>query len=724
LGQLPRRLTGESSNSAAMKFIVLLFSFSAVQAATMQNKEEPKSPITKVVELLEELQAGMERDQKSDQAIYDKFACWCEETTGKYAEFIKKSQKNVERLGTLILEKKGEVAVLSAEIEKLNKEIAENKESQEKATSIRSKENEAFMAEKIELEQAIAALEKAVTVLAGAGTGKKTGLLQSGTSDYDRIKIVAGLKYSLQNVPARVAMTTKQLVALEKFSNVEEEEPSAPDTAAASYSPASATIQGILKDMYDTMSADLEKQTHTEASKQRAFEDLIAELKESLRNMESELRKKEAKKAEASMILADASQELDDTTAQLKSDIEFFDLTTKNCKRKAEEWSDRNQGYEDEIEGIKKALEILTSDDAKELFGKAIKPGKETGFLQLSLTRNLDTSAPKRNAYAALKNAASQSKSLRLATLAAGLRLGSTGHFDKVIEKIDEMIETLKKEDKEDIEQRDECKENYHELAQSKAEIEWLIKKNEAAIVKIEGTIEKITESIEDTEKAISDTKKELEDMEKERTEENEAFIQAKEDDQAAIKLLEQAIEALSGYYKNNKIEMGPVQGSAKGLLQEPEFDKGDQAPDAEFKKKGHRKNQSKGIISIMTMIKEDLEDEIKAGIKSEVEAQAAYEKQVDAANALIEDLKAKKTNLEQDLAKQEEAKLEQETDMKDNKADLKTNGDEKESITEDCDWIIENFEERVKKRGIEKEGLVKAKEFLGGASPGGFLQH
>merc|ERR1719399_669731 len=123
-------------------------------------------------------------------------------------------------------------------------------------------------------------------------------------------------------------------------------------------------------------------------------------------------------------------------------------------------------------------------------------------------------------------------------------------------------------------------------------------------------------------------------------------------------------------------------------------------------------------------MIKEDLQDEITNGIKSEVAAQEAYEKQVDAANALLDSLKAKETNLEEDKAKQEQAVLDEKEDMDNNKADLKTNEDKKESITEDCDWMIENFEERSKKRDIEKEGLVKAKEFLAGANPGGFLQH
>ena len=43
-----------------------------------------------------------------------------------------------------------------------------------------------------------------------------------------------------------------------------------------SYSPASVTIQGVLKDMYDTFSMNLEKATETEATQQKNFESIIS----------------------------------------------------------------------------------------------------------------------------------------------------------------------------------------------------------------------------------------------------------------------------------------------------------------------------------------------------------------------------------------------------------------------------------------------------------------
>merc|ERR1719316_1178507 len=122
--------------------------------------------------------------------------------------------------------------------------------------------------------------------------------------------------------------------------------------------------------------------------------------------------------------------------------------------------------------------------------------------------------------------------------------------------------------------------------------------------------------------------------MTKQRKQENEAFKNAKKDDQDAIALLEAAKDALTKYYKNNKIEMGEIQGSVK-LLQKPFAVSEDQAPDATFSDKGARKNESKGVVGLMTMLIEDLQDEIKNEIKEEEAAQGEYESEKKTAEKL-----------------------------------------------------------------------------------------
>merc|ERR1719486_1093643 len=167
---------------------------------------------------------------------------------------------------------------------------------------------------------------------------------------------------------------------------------------------------------------------------------------------------------------------------------------------------------------------------------------------------------------------------------------------------------------------------------------------------------------------------------------------------------------------------MGPVQGAAQAFTQEgePVFEVSeDQAPDASFTSAGKSSGESKGIVSIMTMIKEDLEDEISNGVKDEEETQAKFEEQMGNANKLLDDLRAKKTNLEQAISDTNTEIDESEVVKEDTQGLLKEEKDYLASIKPDCDWILNSFTERREKRAIEMEGLLEAKGMLAGASPG-----
>merc|ERR1719301_328844 len=92
-------------------------------------KEEPEgNPVGKVVTLLEELKAGIEADGIAEQKVFDAYACWCEETTDKKSKAIVDAQQEMKRVGTMILELKGLVAVRDNEIKVLKKDLAENEE--------------------------------------------------------------------------------------------------------------------------------------------------------------------------------------------------------------------------------------------------------------------------------------------------------------------------------------------------------------------------------------------------------------------------------------------------------------------------------------------------------------------------------------------------------------------------------------------------------------------
>merc|ERR1719240_2341770 len=147
-------------------------------------------------------------------------------------------------------------------------------------------------------------------------------------------------------------------------------------------------------------------------------------------------------------------------------------------------------------------------------------------------------------------------------------------------------------------------------------------------------------------------TEEDLKEMKEDREAEHAAFLQAKEDDENAIELLTQAIGHLSSYMDANAVDMGPLQSGRQagiGFIQtakEPEFAVSeDQAPEAAFAGKDDNKQESKGIVSILTMLKEDLQDEMTNGIKADEASEEAYQTAKAAGEKLVVQLTDKKIN-------------------------------------------------------------------------------
>jgi len=688
-----------SSLSFALALVLLVASPVSTEALTLR-KAAAGSPVERVVTLLTDLKEKLLMDEKGEQKVYDKYACWCEKTTARKAEAITDANNDLRAFGQTILSLKGKIATLAFEIEELETHIKLNKEAQEQATTIRQKENAAFVADTTELKEAISAMEKAVTVLV------------EGSSSLLQAEAKAKIKAVVAAIPSSKSLKAEQLTLLSEYMR-------------SGYAPQSMTVQGILKDMYETFTADLESATQAEATANTNFEAFIATTTEELHYMEKSKAEKEAEKAESEQRLADTQALYDDTEEQKKADINLFDVTKDACTAKHDTWEVRSSLREEEVAGITKALEILTSDAARELFASSIKAGKETGMDSRDTGRDiapafLQLGSPVAKAYAALKESASASHSVRLAMLASKVRSAKVGHFDEVLASIDKMIQTLKEENDADIAKRDQCKDEYQKIESTVKDVNWKIEKNEAKIDKLTKLIQLRTEQLAKTFEQINEVEAHMKAITEERNAENAAFLKAKEEDQQAIDLLMAARDAMAKFYKKNDIAMGPIQGSVKGVFaqQEPEFSvSADQAPDAVFSDKSKRKGESKDIVSILTYIIEDLNDEIKNGMKGEEEAQVDYEAQMAAAQQLHDELVAKKVSLESAIAKMSEERSLEIEDMEENHKLLQDEVDYKKSITPDCDWIIRAFEGRAKARASEMNGLVGAKEFLVGKS-------
>jgi len=696
---------------------LFLFAISTHAAVHQEN------PVTKVVELIQELKAKIEADGKAEQKVYDKFACWCEKTTARKAGAIEEAKTSIEELSEKVLNLKGKTATLKAEIAQLEKDISGNIEGTKEATTIREKETADYNQERSDLEQAIGALERAIGILTGAGESllSKTATVKQPSSmeQAEILSVAADVRGALRFAPSDFSDDDKKMV--EKFVHDPMQFVGHPKGSLAQvknpfgdYAPASGAIQGMLKGMYDSMTSDLESKNADQAIKQKQFEELTATKNAELATLKATLEKKKETLGEDTKTMTDSAVERDETQAQLKADEKFFEETKSACKAKADDWAERSRLRTEELAGINKAIEILTSDEAQATFGRATSM-----LLQSSQTHKIGNPA-KAKAYQALKTVAKKHHSLRMAAMAAMVQTATEGHFDVVIGSVDKMIAELRAEEQDDIDLRDYCQDAENKVENEIEDLQHKATNIQGLIDRLNAKKKEIQADIKQTESDIAATEDAMAEALSTRNSENEDFKAALKDDMDAVALLASAIDAMTSFYKNNKLPLGLL-----AKKEDPEYAVDpDKAPETFSEPYGGRSSEGGGITSILGYIKEDLENEIGTSKKAEAASQKEFEEQRAAATQVLADLNAKKTSLEGMEAETDE-KIADATEDKESTLTMKENKEKyRESLKPKCDWMKGAFDTRREKRRTEMNGLLEAKASLAGAAAGAsFLQ-
>ena len=656
-----------------------------VTALVLVVAAEQANPVERVVQLIEGLKAKIVADGTAEQQVYDKYACWCEKTTARKAAAIENAKTLIDELSKSILELKGRLGSYVPEIQNLEKNIAETKEMIASAEERRKKENEEYLKKKAALELGLANLEKAIKVLAEATVDATPNLLKpdanrDAQAETKLLTVMAGVRSAVRNYGK--FGTTDRTVNKDDLKTVKSflSNPKASlilsSRQVETYNSQSGEIQGILAQMKDDFEHELESSAEEEEASAASHVDLMKTKNEDLALLEKTLTKTTLAQGNDKKQLADDSQEREETQEQLKTDEAFFEETKDSCKAKADQWAGRARSRTEELAAIDKALGVLTSEESKAIFERSANT-----LIQLTATETAPTRA---EAFNILKKVASQSNSMRLAAIATAVK--TTWHFDAVIADIDKMIEALRAEEKADIEHRDWCESQTHAANSKNENLEYdkeqLNQKKERA----ENKKKELEEEIAKTEGEMEDLKASMQDALDNRNKEHEAFKQAMKDDADAVMLIGKAIESLSDFY-NKGAE----------LMQQPEYKANeDTAPEATFSSNEGRKSEGGGVIAILSMVKEDIENEMKTTRADEAEDLAAYEKLRGDSQKSLEALEAKKVTLGQDVA----GKMGEIADMDavlGDKSDSKTATDDLlESLKPNCDWIGRTFDTRM----------------------------
>merc|ERR1719394_1163466 len=364
------------------------------------------------------------------------------------------------------------------------------------------------------------------------------------------------------------------------------------------------------------------------------------------------------------------------------------------------EWEERQKTRQLEMEAVSKALAVLSGDDAHDLFTRTFNPA-------LLQSGRVAHSERREQASRVLSQVASKLNNPKLATLAYQVKLDA---FTRVKKAIDDMVAQLLKEKEDEIKHKDFCVDefNTNQLQTEKKERE---KKDLIAKIEdLEMTIKALTEAIDTLKAEIAEMQVQLKRAGEDREKENKEFQTTVADQRETQKLLKAALGVLADFYK--KSEAALVQ------KQEPVGP----PPPAGFET--YKKNAaSGGVMSMIEQIISDAKAMEAEAIRSEEDAQKAYEDFVKETNASIEAKSKDIVNKSEEKAKREADLVETKEAKESVMIELEQLSNYNAELHQSCDFVLKNFELRQTARDEEVEALKQAKAILSGAKFGEFLQ-
>merc|ERR1719401_2150539 len=351
------------------------------------------------------------------------------------------------------------------------------------------------------------------------------------------LSVATTLQHEMRKHSARLSgvLTHSERRTIASFVQSPEDYFDAEPTFKQSYAPQSGEIFGILKQMKETFETNLSSSQKEEMANQKAYEDLKAAKEEEIAAGQEQIDSKTQELADTDEKNAQAKEDIQDTKKSLSADEQFLMMLKEKCSMTDGEWEERQKTRQLEMEACSKALAVLSSDDAHDLFTKTFNPS----FVQKESAAH---SERRTQASKLLSAVAQKVQNPRLATLAVRVRLDA---FTRVKKAIDDMVSPLLKEKEDEIKHKDFCVDefNTNEMQTDKKNREKadLI----AKIEDLEGTIKALTEAIDALKADIAEMQVQLKRAGEDREKQNKEFQMTIADQRQTQKLLQAALGVL-----------------------------------------------------------------------------------------------------------------------------------------------------------------------------------
>lgn len=283
-------------------------------------EEAPKQyPVTKVVNLLEDMKKKLEEEAEKDEDVDEKMKCWCKETEQAKTESVAGTDSQIATLSATIETSAADSVKLNAELNGHKDDLAASEQSLSAAESQRKKQQETFQEEEKEIEESLTGVDAALNHL----QPKSASFLATASEEKDRaLELIRRLQK--KHYAQQMGLTSgRRKILLATAARLEVD---------SSTAPATGEVVGVLSSMKDTMATNLNKTRAEEAASAETFSGLkTAKMAEMTATKEAIVSKKQ-QKAKADTAEARAKKDLEDAQASLLVDKQFMADAKVKCE--------------------------------------------------------------------------------------------------------------------------------------------------------------------------------------------------------------------------------------------------------------------------------------------------------------------------------------------------------------------------------------------------------
>lgn len=406
------------------------------------------APMQKVIGALEKMQATSEEEMQEEKIQFTKFDQFCSATLDAKKKAIQQTTVTLESITSEISRLDSEAEKMATEIAQHEAAIKNSQTQQSNATELRKAEEENFNATHLDLQESIVAIQKALQQLKKEDYDRP----QSTSSFVQSKRVLGGLE--------RSEAVAKALALAGAFRN----KPVPPKADAYEFQ--SGSIIEVLEDLKDQFKKQIAEVESVETKKKNSHELLLSSLDSEIKVNKKATEKKSGFKDSALGRKAEAEAKKSDVMAGLEADEKYRNDLSVECKVKGDDFAERQRVRSDEIQAMKKAIDILRNPSFLQSSQTPMSPFAKAS--SLALLRSANRSPSIAEAMQFLQKRAEELHSQSLQNLLVRLQQVPNVAVENIVKMLKEKLEKLQTEDVDDSKQKVWCKDELSENGEAR----------------------------------------------------------------------------------------------------------------------------------------------------------------------------------------------------------------------------------------------------------------